>query len=187
MLEIRYTANRTIRIDFYLIFSVSSPAPEMRKCVCVYGESIGSISKKIVHGTRTTSDYIPRVDQSTRVKFNRSPSFFPTLSPPRLSFRFLYSDAREEKSQQKFFKREKEEKTLWGRRKCGDGIFTTGRHTQKRGGECQTIAKKKDPRFIQRHTRRDGRRRRRFEIFMKRISASSLYYAAQDYIRRSGE
>jgi hypothetical protein len=145
-------------------------------------ESIGSISKKVVHGTRTTSDYIPRVDQSTRVKFNRSPSFFPTLSPPRLSFRFLYSDAREEKSQQKFFKREKEEKTLWGRRKCGDGIFTTGRHTQKRGGECQTIAKKKDPRFIQRHTRRDGRRRRRFGIFMKRISASSLYYAAQDYI-----
>jgi hypothetical protein len=55
-------------------------------------------------------------------------------------------------------------------------------HTKERGGECQTIAKKKDPRFIQRHTRRDGRRRRRFGIFMKRISASSLYYAAQDYI-----
>ncbi len=35
--------------------------------------------KKVVHGTRTTSDYIPRVDQSTRVKFN--PSFFPLSLP----------------------------------------------------------------------------------------------------------
>jgi hypothetical protein len=66
------------------------------------------------------------------VKFNRSPPFFP-LSPPRLSFRFLYSDARGNLSRN-FSKGKKEEKTLWGRRKCGDGIFATGRHTHKREG-----------------------------------------------------
>lgn len=153
----------------------------MRKCVCLW-RALGLFQKKL-YTVRAQHPTIYR-GWINRLEWNSiAPLLFShSLSPSRLSFRFLYSDAREEKSQQKFFKREKEEKTLWGRRKCGDGIFTTGRHTQKRGGECQTIAKKKDPRFIQRHTRRDGRRRRRFGIFMKRISASSLYYAAQDYI-----
>jgi hypothetical protein len=136
MLEIRYTANRTIRIDFYLIFSVSSPAPEMRKCVCLWREH-WVYFKKIVHGTRTTSDYIPRVDQSTRVKFNRSPSFFPTLSPPRLSFRFLYSDAREEKSQQKFFQKGKRRKNTLGKKKVWRWDFYYWATHKREGGSVK--------------------------------------------------
>lgn len=151
----------------------------MRKCVCLW-RALGLFQKSCTRRAQHPTIYRGWIN---RLEWNSiaPPPFFP-LSLPQDSPSVFSILTQEEKSQQKFFKREKEEKTLWGRRKCGDGIFTTGRHTQKRGGECQTIAKKKDPRFIQRHTRRDGRRRRRFGIFMKRISASSLYYAAQDYI-----
>lgn len=158
-------------------------------CVSMEREHWVYFKKKVVHGAHNIRLYRGWIN---RLEWNSiaPPPCFPILSPSRLApsvFSILTQERR--KSQQKFLKweKEEEEKNTLGKKKVWRWDFyywATHTHTKERGGECQTIAKKKDPRFIQRHTRTEGRTEAssRLEIFMKRVSASSLYYAAQDYI-----
>lgn len=127
--------NRTIRIDFIWFFSVSSPAPEMRKCVCLWREHwvYFQCTRCAQHPT------IPRVDQSTRVKFNRSPSLFShSLSLKTSSFRFLYSDAREEEISAEISqmgKRRRRKKHFGEEESVAMGFLLLGdTHTHKREG-----------------------------------------------------